>query len=324
MVKMKSKIVYLPLIFALGSSGCYFNQAQTKPNQQNQNSNSNKNAQTSKNYGEPKKIFDLNDREITESSGLVVSRKNTGAFWTHNDSGDAAFLYAFDKSGQRLGTWKIADAKNVDWEDIAPYTDARTGESYIFIGDIGNNTRARGEAQIYRVVEPKITTADKNSRRKNPVVIADSDKITIVYPDTHHDAETLLVDPKTGNLYVISKSLSGQANIYKIKAGFKNGDKLTPELIGTISVPALAGGFLTGGAISPDGSRLALCDYFAAYEYVLPKDAKNFDEIFKNAPDVIQLGQRAQGESIAYSPDGKTLYATSEKRPMPLIAVERK
>ncbi|MEK9751464.1 MAG: hypothetical protein VW236_07935 [Flavobacteriaceae bacterium] len=38
------------------------------------------------------------DTRLKEISGLVVSRKNPGVFWVHNDSGDAPVLYALDQS----------------------------------------------------------------------------------------------------------------------------------------------------------------------------------------------------------------------------------
>ena len=36
----------------------------------------------------PAQIATLEDRRITESSGVVASRRNPDLFWTHNDSGD--------------------------------------------------------------------------------------------------------------------------------------------------------------------------------------------------------------------------------------------
>ena len=83
-------------------------------------------------------------------------------------------------------------------------------------------------------------------------------------------------------------------------------------------------GLLTGGEISPDGSRIILCDYYNGYEIVLPKDAENFDEIWKDEASIIELGTREQGEAICYSVDGEAIYATSEKKNSPFIEVRRK
>src|SRR5437764_643295 len=49
----------------------------------------------------------LESREVTESSGIVASRRNPGLFWTHNDSGDGPFVYAFDRAGRARGVWRV-------------------------------------------------------------------------------------------------------------------------------------------------------------------------------------------------------------------------
>ena len=88
-------------------------------------------------------------------------------------------------------------------------------------------------------------------------------------------------------------------------------------------MPSLFGGVITGGAISPDGRRVALCDYFQGYELVLPSKATNFDDIWKQRMTGFDLGKRKQGEAITYRLDGKALLATSEEKQAPLFQVER-
>src|SRR5205085_4228948 len=70
-------------------------------------------------YAAPARLADLEDRAITESSGIVASRRNPDIFWTHNDSGDGPLLYAFDRKGRSRGRWRVTDAQAIDWEDIA-------------------------------------------------------------------------------------------------------------------------------------------------------------------------------------------------------------
>src|SRR6185503_2192860 len=70
-------------------------------------------------YGPPVTLAKIATPAINESSGLVASRTNPGAYWTHNDSGDGPFIYAFDTRGQSLGTFRVNGATNRDWEDIA-------------------------------------------------------------------------------------------------------------------------------------------------------------------------------------------------------------
>jgi DNA-binding beta-propeller fold protein YncE len=284
------------------------------------NSNINKptdDSEKSKDYEKAKVTGTIDSAEIGESSGITASRCNANVFWTHNDSGDEALIYAIDKSGKKLGTFKVANAKNIDWEDIATRKD-EAGKCFLYIGDIGNNRRTRSEMAVYKVAEPKISENDKSSSKKSPIDTESAEAIKFTYPNGNFDSESLLVNPKNGDIYVLSKTLVGTSEVFKIG---KNG---VAEKVADIRMPVTPEGFLTGAEISPDGTRIIICDYFNAYEITLPKTAKNFDEIWKEKPLVIELGERKQGEAICYSADGKSIVATSEKKNSPLIKVERK
>lgn len=285
--------------------------------------NSNANGNVSRDYDKPKVVGKIESSEIKESSGLAASRCQTDVLWTHNDSGDEAFIFAVNKKGEKLGTWKVAGAKAVDWEDIAEIKN-ENGECILYIGDTGNNTRVRDEFTIYRVKEPKISPENKSSSKKNPLQTEAAEAIKFVYPDMRHDAETLMVHPATGDIYILSKRISGVSAVYKLKSGFDLTKINKLEKIADFSVPAIPNGFLTGGDISPDGGRVIICDYFNAYELVLPEKAKNFDEIWKEKPVTVELGKREQGESVAYSADGKSIFAGSENKKSPLIEVRRR
>ncbi len=266
-------------------------------------------------YSKPKVVGTIKSDEITESSGLVNSRCNSSVFWTHNDSGGSEFIYAINEKGERLGTWKVTGAKNNDWEDLATIKD-KSGKCFLYIGDIGNNSEKKSQLTIYKVAEPKVAESDKKSTKKKPNKTETAEAIKFSYANGNHDAETLLVHPQTGEIYVLTKPMLGASQVFKIGKQVEN--------IGSVSVPAIPNGFLTGGEISPDGKRIVLCDYFAGYEILLPKNSKKFDEIWKESPTRIDLGEREQGEAVCYSADGKKIYATSEKKNSPVIRVERK
>jgi hypothetical protein len=93
--------------------------------------------------------------------------------------------------------------------------------------------------------------------------------------------------------------------------------------LGEMKVPSLLGGVITGGSISPDGRRVALCDYFQGYELVLPSSNASFNDIWKQKMTGFDLGQRKQGEGIAYRSDGRALLATSEGKFSTVVQVER-
>jgi hypothetical protein len=286
--------------------------------------NSNKtNDKFSKDYEKPEIVGTIRSGEITESSGIIASRCNKGVFWTHNDSGDNSYIFALNIKGEKLGTWSVSGAKNYDWEDIATFQDSK-GKCFLYIGDIGNNVRVRDVFTIFRVKEPKVSAEDKNSSKKNPQMTETAEAIKFEYPDIRHDAETLMVHPKTGDIYILSKRISDSSSVYKLSANYSLNETNKLEKITDFTVPAIPNGFLTGGDISPDGKRVIICDYFNAYEITLPDDAKTFDGIWKQKPLIVELGKRKQGEAVCYSVDGNSIFATSEKGNSPIIEVKRK
>jgi hypothetical protein len=275
-------------------------------------------------YGPPVTITTIKERSISESSGLVASRRTPGAYWTHNDSGDGPFIYSFDTRGDSLGIFRVTGAQARDWEDISIGPGPQTDTSYLYIGDIGDNNDVRQDVVIYRVPEPGLTADTRKLTKAKPGTTEAAEAIRLRYPDGSHDAEALLVHPVTGHIYIVIKLLIADPAVYEAAPPFPSGKPMTITRIGTVHVPSLFGGVVTGGSVSPDGRRVALCDYFQGYELVLPAGSNNFNDIWKQRMVGFDLGKRQQGESIAYRLDGKALLATSEGRRSPLIQVERR
>jgi hypothetical protein len=279
-------------------------------------------------YGAPVHLVNLENRSIKESSGIAASQRNTNIFWTHNDSGDGPFIYAFDRQGKHHGVWRVAGAGAVDWEDMAIGPGPKRGRSYLYIGDIGDNLKKRDQITVYRVAEPRITPKDSSSTVQNPLGTEAADVIRLKYPDGKHDAETLLIHPLTGDLYVITKVRGAAARVYKLRAPAPKSRVLTLSYVGELRFPNQFLGFITGGAISPDGHRVIISDYLGACELILPeKRGIAFDEIWEQSPSPVDIGGfsgvRRQGEAICYRADGLALLATSEGLPCPLIEIAR-
>jgi hypothetical protein len=274
-------------------------------------------------YGQPTTLATIKDKSISESSGLVASRTTPGAYWTHNDSGDGPFIYAFDTRGDSFGTFRVTGAEARDWEDIAAGPGPQPNKSYLYIGDTGDNDGVRPEVVVYRVPEPGLSPATRKLTKNRPGSTEPAEAIRLKYPDGKHDAEALLVHPHTGNIYIVTKVVIANPTVYEAVAPFTSGQLITMRRLGEVRVPSLFGGVITGGSISPDGRRVALCDYFQGYELVLPAGASNFDDIWKQKMTGFDLGKRKQGESITYRLDGKALLATSEGKQPPLIIVLR-
>jgi hypothetical protein len=282
--------------------------------------------EVSKAYGSPVEVGELEDKSIDESSGIAASRLNPNLYWTHNDSGDGPFLYALTRTGEKRGTWRVTGASARDWEDMASGPGPQKGQSYLYVGDIGDNGRERREIVVYRVQEPVVTDGDATTNRVEPQHTEPAEAIRLRYPDKRHDAEALAVHPTTGDLYVITKTrnTTAAASVYKLAAPFSASTVNTLEKVGEVRVPSLLPGMITGGDISPDGTKLILCDYFNAYEVVLPENSSGrFDDIWKQAPLVVRMGARQQGEAICYRLDGRAVLATSEGSNAALIQAER-
>ena len=268
----------------------------------------------------PAQLAPREERAVTESSGVVASRRNPGLFWTHNDSGDGPFVYAFDRAGRRRGTFRVEGAQAYDWEDIAAGPGPEAGRPYLYAGDIGDNGTKRDTIVVYRFPEPGLTDADAASTRETPRATARAEAILLKYPDGAHNAEALLVHPSTGDLYVLTKG-PDSAGVYKLAAPFDASAVNTLARVAVIHGPGFFGTLITGGDISPDGRRVALCDYASGYELTLPEGSKNFDDIWRQPPTLVPLGARRQGEAVCYRLDGAALLATSEGTPCPLIEV---
>ncbi|MBC7795611.1 MAG: hypothetical protein H7Z37_01915, partial [Pyrinomonadaceae bacterium] len=259
---MKYKLCFV-LILTFAANGCDLFSVKSLPVSK-PNSDKTEDVQNiSKDYNKPQIIARIKDDAITESSGIVISRINKNVFWTHNDSGDDSFLYAFDSNGDKRGVFKIPNAENVDWEDIAIFHDSNK-ISYLFVGDIGDNNAKRDEITVYQIREPKIETSDAKTTKKNPRLTDNAIAIKIKYPDEQFDAESLLINPQNGDLYVVTKMYVGAAHIYKLSPPFAQNKTNVLQNIGEIKVANTPEGLFTGGEISPDGKRLVLCDYLQA------------------------------------------------------------
>src|SRR5205823_4101483 len=144
-----------------------------------------------------------------------------------------------------LGTWRVEAAENEDWEDVAEYKDG-SGRCFIYVGDIGDNKLERAEHAIYRIKEPRVAADTAGTTQKNPLSTEAAERLTFRYPGRNFNAETLLVQPGTGNIYVLTKKLDGPSDVFRINGEFGSTSTVTAEKVSGISVPAVPNGYLTG------------------------------------------------------------------------------
>lgn len=272
-------------------------------------------------YSAPVLAGRIETDEVTESSGLAASRCQD-VLWTHNDAGSGPFLFAMDLQGRHLGTWRVEGAESVDWESLAGFRDG-SGKCWLFIGDIGDNESNRAEVAVYRIPEPTVTPEAKASRISSPIVSARAEVMTFNYADGPHDAEALLIHLATGDLYIVTKEKKGPAAVHRVRQAFGSGTAAASEKIAEVTLPSDPPGLVTGGDFSPDGKRVMLCDKKGGYEMAVP-DGAAAEAIWAARPAPVDIGDRKQGEGVSYARDGKSVFATSEKKNAPIYLIQHR
>lgn len=189
---------------------------------------------------------------LTEASGLAASARNLGVLWTHND-GNRERIYALSTNGSLLASFNLQE--NVDdVEDIAVGPGPVNGVFYLYVGDIGGNqgtNSIRPDVKILRLPEPPVQLAWAGAPESAD--FDDVEDFTLVYPDGSYDAETLMVDPVSGDVLVVTKQ-TGTARVYRANLnGATNHATLNLELVRAVSFSQAS-----GGDISADGTQIVL------------------------------------------------------------------
>jgi len=259
---------------------------------------------------------------LKEISGVVASRKNTDVLWVHNDSGDSARIYAMSIQGRHLGVYNLVGANAVDWEDIAIGPGPVEGQDYIYVGDIGDNNHQRSSITVYRVAEPQV------SATQEPVTVslANVDALPMRYPGPAvYDSETLLVDPVSGDLFLVTRDREGQgvARVFRNPAPHTPGVMVTLELVATIPLPFE----VKGGDISPSGDAVLLrLHSFTSDEdgYYWPRAAgTKLWEAFSGPACLVPLVEEPQGEAIAFAAHELGYFTVSEGVSQPVYFYEK-
>ena len=250
----------------------------------------------------------LDNPEIVEASGIVASRKNANALWTHNDSGGAPKVYLISDSGQTLATYVLAGVKSRDWEDIAIGPGPIAGETYVYVGEIGDNNAQYPVKKIYRFVEPKAS-------EDSPVdTIRQVDELRVMYPDGPRDAETLLVDPFTKDIYIISKR-ERRVNIYR--AAFPQSTDSLNALEKPGQIPREQVGILeqlVGGDVSADGKEVLLKSYVQVFYWQREGPKTSLVDLLQTESKVLPYVPEPQGEAIGFAADGSGYFTLSEQQ----------
>ncbi|MCP9953239.1 hypothetical protein LUW76_32670 [Actinomadura madurae] len=242
--------------------------------------------------------FTIKDPRITESSGLAASARHSGVVYTHNDSGGVPTIYALGPDGGVRAVLTLAGAGARDWEGIAIGKDGR-GRPALYVADIGDNLGgAWPYVTVYRIPEP--------SRLRSQTLRAT--RFRMKYEDGPRNAETIMINPRTNRLYIVSKLFGGR--VYEAPARLRTGGVNVLRKVG--DAPAIA----TDGAFSPDGRTCVIRTYFGARVYSVGAGGRPGKTL-----ESINLPTQAQGESVTYAADGESLLVGSEGKNQPVYRV---
>ncbi|MBN1335972.1 MAG: hypothetical protein JXB39_08435 [Deltaproteobacteria bacterium] len=245
--------------------------------------------------------------DLAEISGLAASHAHPGGVWFHEDHQEGPVLYAADTDGGDRGTFTLAGVRNVDWEDLAvgPCPDGEPVCTCLHVADIGDNDLERDGGVVWRVPEPE--PLDPGGRTQ----VGPLDAVHFVYPDGPHDAETLLVDPDTGAVLLVTKEAPARVFAFPgtPPASASEDDPLVLELLDAVDLESLGASApkASGGAVSPAGLRTVL-----RTDEDLLLFRGTGAAAFQREPDVLPVPPAGQGEAVAFTPDGRTLLLVSE------------
>lgn len=245
--------------------------------------------------------------KLDETSGLAASAVHDDVFYAHNDAGDSSRFFAFSRAGADLGVFKLADAQNVDWEDMAQGPcDPPTAASCLYLGDIGDNTRERLAYALYRLPEPAAVGPGERT--------VAAERIVFTYPDGPHDAEALLVHPRTGTVTIVTKTAEPAA-IFELTPPLTADRTHTAADRGELDPPNRAK--ITGGAVHPAGTGVLLRTTHGLLFYPM-RPEQSVAEALRGDPCELPAAAEPNGEAVTWLRSGAGVLTIGEGEGAPL------
>lgn len=235
---------------------------------------------------------------IHETSGLIFLNDK---LITHNDSGNEPILYEVDTvSGVINRKVVVKNATNVDWEDIC------FDESYIYIGDIGNNSGSRTDLKIYRLLISDFFGNTNDTVLVDTIQFNYSDQIDFIPGEnsTNYDAEALI--SMGDSLYIFTKNWNDfRTNVYAL-----------PKMPGIYPVSKVdsidSQGLVTGGCYNTLSGSVLLCGYDLTSVFILELSQFSGAKFSSGIILKTNLQVLAQIEAVT-SRDSSVYYLTCEQ-----------
>ncbi len=178
------------------------------------------------------------------------------------------------------------------------------GKSYVYIGDIGDNSAIRKFITVYRAEERKTWGTDSLAHTV-PV------PLNLKYPDGAKDAEAITIDPIEKLLYIITKR-GDSVGVYTSPLTYKANDTITLTFRGRLFFSGIKPfKWITAADVTADGKQILVKSYEKVY-YWQRQANQPIWQALKTTPKELVYKQEKQGEAISFTRDGKGYYTTSE------------
>jgi hypothetical protein len=266
----------------------------------------------SANSDDPSEVQDVVSIEISdlnESSGLAISYRKKNHFWSHNDSGGKAQLFAFNSKGKQTGMVKLKSARATDWEDMASFQDEHV--SRILVADCGDNLAKRKSIELYLLDEPDPTDSTTSKTYQS---------LSVTYTDGPQNCEAVYVDTRTRRIILATKSAIPRSAIYSVplpdrREKLRN-KRATARRITTVPIP-----MVTAMDMDPNNGDLWLANYFQVFCFKAVPSKSPLDDQLGALPVPLVLPRWKQIEAIAIDQSGD-LWVTSEGVRPPLGRID--
>jgi len=234
--------------------------------------------------------------KIDEASGIADSKANPGYLWVEQDSGNPSDIALLTQTGQFLKKINIRSAVNRDWEDMALGNGPNPGTNYLYIADIGDNNKAYAQYSIYRFPEPLASVDTVNAW----------DELKFIYPDGSHDAEAILVDNNSKDIYIITKT-DEASKIYKLPYPQSTASVSTVTFVGSLPYSGV-----TSAASSVSGDELLIKTY-TTLSYWKRNNNESIEDALKRSSASLNYQVEPQGEAVCFKNDNNGFYTLSER-----------
>lgn len=227
---------------------------------------------------------------IAEASGIADSKSRKNALWVIEDSGNPPELVLLGHDGKVQERIGVTGATNRDWEDLV------LEKGRLYIADIGDNNQVQTEYRIYRMDEPGPRTTS----------VSKVETIRFRYADGSHDAEAILVQPQTEDIYIITKR-DAQSLVFKLEHPYSFSNVNVARKVGELGYNTVV-----SAALAPNAREIMVKTYSKIFRYARQGN-EPLEATLARTPEEAPYVQEPQGESLCYKLDNSGYFTLTEQ-----------